>query len=55
VRIAADGNIYRLFCFFETERTIVICNGFQKKTNKTPYDEITRALRIIKEYYNEKE
>jgi phage-related protein len=55
VRIAADGNIYRLFCFFEENNHVVICNGFQKKTNKTPYDEIIRALRIIKEYYDEKE
>jgi phage-related protein len=55
IRIAADGNIYRLFCFFEEDKNVVICNGFQKKTNKTPYDEIIRALRIIKEYYDEKE
>ena len=33
---------------------VVLCNGFQKKSNKTPKKEIERALKIKKEYYNDK-
>jgi len=34
---------------------VVIFNGFQKKTQKTPKSQIERALRIKKKYYDEKE
>ena len=36
------------------ENLIVLGNGFQKKTQKTPKQEIERALKIKKEYENEK-
>jgi phage-related protein len=32
-----------------------IGNGFQKKTQKTPAKEIEKAVKIKKEYYDEKE
>jgi phage-related protein len=32
----------------------VLANGFQKKTQKTPKQEIEKALRIKEEYQNEK-
>jgi phage-related protein len=33
----------------------IVLNGFQKKTQKTPKTEIDRALRLKKEYYEDKE
>ena len=48
------GNIYRIFCCFDEGKTIVLFNGFQKKTNKTPQKEINRANKIKAEYLNDK-
>ena len=54
MRTQFGGNIYRVFCFFDEGRIVVLMNGFQKKTAKTPQTEIDRALRIREEYYAEK-
>jgi phage-related protein len=43
-----------VFCFFDEGKLVVLCNGFQKKTNKTPKREIERAVKIKKDYYDEK-
>jgi phage-related protein len=40
------------FCFFDKGKLIVIANGFQKKTQKTPKKEIEKALQIKAEYEN---
>ena len=55
MRTQFAGNIYRVFCFFDEGKVVVLMNGFQKKTEKTPKNEIDRALRIREEYYAEKE
>ena len=54
IRIAVGTNIFRVFCFFDDGNLIVVANGFQKKTQKSPKGEIDRAERIRKEYYAEK-
>jgi phage-related protein len=54
IRIQLGKDIFRVFCFFHSERLIIIANGFQKKTQKTPKQEIDKALKIKKEYENEK-
>jgi phage-related protein len=54
IRVQQASNIFRIFCFFDEGKLIVLINGFQKKTQKTPKDEIERALRIKEEYYAEK-
>ena len=54
VRIELGGNIYRIFCCFDQGKLVVLINGFQKKTNKTPKQEIDTALKLMKEYFNEK-
>jgi phage-related protein len=41
---------YRIFCFFDEGKIVVIMNGFQKKSQKTPKGEIERALKIKNEY-----
>ena len=51
IRVEFQSNIYRIFCCFDEGRLVVLFNGFQKKTQKTPKDEIERAMRLKKEYY----
>jgi phage-related protein len=41
--------------FFDEGKLIVLANGFQKKTQKTPKKEIVKALKIKKEYYENKQ
>lgn len=55
IRVKLGSNIFRIFCFFDEGHLIVLANGFQKKTQKTPKSEIEKALKIKKEYENEKE
>lgn len=54
VRIEYAGNIYRLFCCFDEGKMVVLFNGFQKKTQKTPKSEIDKALKIKSEYFQAK-
>jgi phage-related protein len=54
IRIQTGSDIFRIFCFFDKENLIVIGNGFQKKTQKTPKNEITKAIQIKLKYENEK-
>ena len=54
VRVKLASDIFRIFCFFDEEKLIVLANGFQKKTQKTPKQEIEKALKIKKEYEDEK-
>lgn len=53
-RIQLSTNIWRVFCFFDGEKLVVLMNGFQKKTQKTPKNEIEKALKIMAEYYEQK-
>ena len=54
IRIEYQSNIYRIFCFFDEGRLVILLNGFHKKTQKTPKKEIELAERLRKEYFNEK-
>jgi phage-related protein len=54
VRVEVGSNIFRAFAFFDEGQLIVVANGFQKKTQKTPKNEIELAKKIQKEYFNEK-
>ena len=51
VRIEVGNNIYRIFCCFDYGNLIVLFNAFQKKTPKTPKQEIDLALKLKKEYF----
>lgn len=55
VRIEVGSNIYRIFSFFDKGNLVVLSNGFQKKSQKTPKQELEKALKIMEEYFNEKE
>jgi phage-related protein len=54
IRIQQGSDIFRIFCFFDEGKLVVLANGFQKKTQKTPKQEIDMALKIKKEYESEK-
>ncbi|TRX33989.1 type II toxin-antitoxin system RelE/ParE family toxin [Flavobacterium restrictum] len=53
-RIQLGSNIWRVFCFFDNGKLVILLNGFQKKTQKTSKNEIEKALRLMTKYYNEK-
>lgn len=50
IRIEFESNIFRIFCCFDKGNLVVLFNGFQKKTQKTPKKEIEQELRIKEEY-----
>jgi phage-related protein len=54
IRVQQGSDIFRIFCFFDECKLIVLANGFQNKTQKTPKSEIEKALKIKKEYEQEK-
>lgn len=53
-RIQLGSDIWRVFCFFDKGKLVILLNGFQKKTQKTPKNEIEKALQLMKEYYENK-
>ena len=53
-RIQIGTNIWRVFCFFDSGKLIILLNGFQKKTQKTSKNEIDKAKRLMDEYYENK-
>ncbi len=54
IRVEAGSDIFRVFSFFDKGKLVILINGFQKKTQKTPRKEITLAERIKKMYFDEK-
>jgi phage-related protein len=55
IRVEVGSNIYRVFSFFDKGNLIILANGFQKKTQKTPTNEIELAEKLKKEYFDEKD
>jgi len=53
-RIKLGSDIFRILCFFDKGNLVVLLNGFQKKAQKTPKNEIKLAERLKKEYYESK-
>ena len=54
IRVQLASDIFRIFCFFDEGKLVVLANGFQKKSQKTPKAEIEKALKIKQEYEHEK-
>jgi phage-related protein len=50
IRIKSGSNIYRIFCCFDRGNLVILFNGFQKKDQKTPKNEILLAEKLRKEY-----
>ena len=55
LRTEFGGNIYRVFFIFDEGQIVVLFNGFQKKTQKTPANEIEKAIKIKEAYYADKQ
>ncbi len=55
IRVEVGTDIYRVFSFFDKGQLIILVNGFQKKTQKTPKAEIALAEKLKKEYFDEKD
>lgn len=53
-KYSLGSDIWRVFCLFDEGRLVILLNGFQKKTQKTPKSEISLALKLKKEYFEEK-
>jgi len=51
LRAEHGGNIFRVFFIFDDGNVVLLFNGFQKKTQKTPEKEINKAIQLKKEYY----
>jgi phage-related protein len=49
--VKVGSNIYRVFCFFEAGKLVILLHGFQKKSQKTPQNELDRAKKLRNEYY----
>lgn len=55
IRVEVGSDIFRIFSFFDKGKLIILLNGFQKKTGKTPKNELKLAEKLKKQYYNEKD
>ncbi|MFM1932202.1 MAG: hypothetical protein RL226_1505 [Bacteroidota bacterium] len=53
-RIQLGSDIWRVFCFFDNGKLVILLNGFTKKTQKTPKNEIKKALQLMQKYYETK-
>lgn len=51
IRVVFSGDIFRLLGFFEQNGNFLITNGFVKKTQKTPLNEIKIAEERKRIYY----
>lgn len=53
MRVKVSSNIYRIFCFFDRGNLVILLNGFQKKSTKTPKNEIRKAEQLKQHYYED--
>lgn len=54
IRSEYEGNIYRVFCCFDEGNLVILFNGFQKKTQKTPIEQLDKAEALMKKYFEQK-
>ena len=55
IRVQLGSNIWRVFCFFDKGRIVILLNGFCKKTDKIPKNEIQEAIVLMNEYKKEQQ
>ena len=54
IRIEQGNSIYRVFCCFDEGNLVILFNGFQKKTQKTPVEQLDKAEALMKKYFDQK-
>ena len=50
-RVAYGNNEFRIFFIYDGDIVVVLFNAFKKKTQKTPDNEIKKAIKLKEEYY----
>ena len=55
IRVEVGSDIFRVFGCFDKGQLVILLNGFQKKTQKTPKSEIELAEKLKKQYFEERE
>ena len=53
IRVEVGSEIFRVFSFFDKGKLIILLNGFQKKSQKTPKNELEIAEKLKKQYFDE--
>ncbi len=54
IRVIFGGKLFRVFCFFDSGKMVILLSGFQKKSTKTPAEMIRKNTRLMREYFKEK-
>lgn len=54
VRVLTHKNNLRIFSFFDEGNLVILVNGFSKKKQKTPKNELELGLKLKDEYFLEK-
>ena len=54
IRVEYGSNIFRIFCCFDQGYVVILLNGFQKKSQKTPAEQLDLANKLMKEYFEQK-
>ena len=54
IRVEHENNIYRVFCCFDAGNLVILFNGFQKKTQKIPAEQLDKAEALMKKYFDQK-
>jgi phage-related protein len=54
IRVEQGNNTYRIFCCFDEGNLVILFNGFQKKSMKTPKEQLDRAEALMKKYFEQK-
>ncbi len=51
IRLEQGKGIYRVFCCFDEGNLVILFNGFQKKTQKTPKRQVDKAEALMIKYF----
>ncbi|MEW6703188.1 MAG: type II toxin-antitoxin system RelE/ParE family toxin [Bacteroidota bacterium] len=51
IRVLTHKSNIRIFSFFDEGNLVILLNGFVKKTNKTPKNELELGVKLKKEYF----
>lgn len=51
IRILTHKSKIRIFSFFDEGNLVILLNGFMKKTNKTPKNELELGIKLKEEYF----
>ena len=55
IRVEHGNNEYRVFCCFDEGNQVILFNGFQKKTQKTPAQQLDMAEALMIKYFKQKD